>query len=274
MSHWMAGGRWQGRLRELAARAGQAASVAALAVVLGLQVSGQEPLRQAWKPQECGGSSVTEPERKEEERETADWQEPVREELEIVWQLPEMPNGCEIASLAMVLNWAGTEADKMELWENYVPALEVRATQNGLLGGDPEEYYIGDATSRNMGWYCFEEPLRETAEAFLDDRGVRFRVEASAGLGRSALESYLDQEIPVIVWVTQEYEAPELSERSWTMEDGSIYIPWSNLHCVVVYGRTGESYQVADPLRGFQSVESGRFWESFQSIGAHALVIW
>lgn len=41
--------------------------------------------------------------------------------VENILQTPELPNGCEITSAAIVLNYLGFDIDKVTLAENYLP---------------------------------------------------------------------------------------------------------------------------------------------------------
>lgn len=131
------------------------------------------------------------------------------------WQEPQLPNGREVTSLAMLLGWAGYPVDKLELYEGYLPRQEFTETLDGdLIGGDPERVYVGDATSQRGGWYCLEGPLVEAGNAYLQDQGSSWRVEAVSGLSQRQLNGYLDSDIPVIVWVTLDYTPPVDSVRN------------------------------------------------------------
>lgn len=74
-------------------------------------------------------------------------------------------------------------------------------------------------------------------------------------------------------WVTRDYAPVERTTRyGWQLPDGSWYYPCDNLHCVVVAGMADGCYQVADPLDGWQQVDSGTFWASFSAMGSRALI--
>ena len=61
-------------------------------------------------------------------------------EVTLQLQEPQLPNGCEVTSLAMVLGWAGYPVDKLELYEGYLPRQDFTETPEGWkLGGNPEE---------------------------------------------------------------------------------------------------------------------------------------
>lgn len=94
------------------------------------------------------------------------------------------------------------------------------------------------------------------------------------GLEQSQLKALLEEGTPLVVWITQEYEEPAYRESfTWTLPDSTQYIPYDNLHCVVVVGTEGDAYRVADPIRGWQSVDQEVFWKSFDGMGRRAVTV-
>lgn len=195
--------------------------------------------------------------------------------LELLMQRPLLPNGCEAASTAMLLNWAGAPAAMDELFFEYFPHKSFVSTGGDRFGPDPETAYAGDASSEQGGWYCFEGAAAEGANAFLAARGSPYRARALHGLAREALGEYLDAGVPLAMWVTRGYEEPRFSSSfSWVLPDGSRYIPYANLHCVVLAGRAENGLlRIADPLEGWQTVEPETFWQSFEAMGGRAVAI-
>ena len=186
--------------------------------------------------------------------------------LSLIYQYPELPNGCEVTSLAMLLKWAGYPIDKIELAENYLPKEDFAHTDSERLGPDPSQTYAG-------GWYCFEGPAIYAGNAWLMEQGSSFQAVSLTGLTQKALEDYLDLGIPLAVWVTLNYAPPKSSSFRWTLPDGTRYTPYSNLHCVVLAGWNGDDYQIADPINGWQKVSPALFWNSFDAIGCRAVAI-
>ena len=67
--------------------------------------------------------------------------------------------------------------------------------------------------------------------------------------------------VPVAVWVTMDYAPPAYSDSyTWILPDGEEYVPYTNLHCVVLTGEEYGQYRVADPINGWQTVEKETFW--------------
>lgn len=193
--------------------------------------------------------------------------------VELVYQNPELPNGCEVTSLAMALGAAGYPADKLTLYLDYLPKADF--SYDGVLryGPNPEKWYVGDAADLKGGWYCFESPVIQAANRWLDERGSASRARSVTGLSRDELDRCAGDGVPLVAWVTLGYDRPRYSEFSWTLEDGTQYQPYSNLHCVVLAGTQDGQYWVADPLNGFTSVDKDVFWDSFSAMGCRAVVI-
>ncbi len=193
--------------------------------------------------------------------------------VELVYQNPELPNGCEITSLSMALGAAGYPADKLTLYRDYLPKGDFSYDGALCYGPNPEKWYVGDAADLKGGFYCFETPIIQAANGWLDERGSASRARSVTGLSRETLNRYAEDGVPLVAWVTLGYAQPQYSEFSWTLEDGTQYQPYSNLHCVVLAGTQDGQYRIADPLNGFVLVEKNVFWDSFSAMGCRAVVI-
>ena len=85
----------------------------------------------------------------------------------LMLQNPELPNGCEVTSLAMALAAAGYPADKTALFTGYMPSEPFAVLDGVRYGPDPETAYAGDAASARGGWYCFEGPVIEAGSRWV-----------------------------------------------------------------------------------------------------------
>lgn len=191
----------------------------------------------------------------------------------LIRQNPELPNGCEVTSMAMALGAAGCPVDKLTLY-GCLPREPILEGAGGRFGPDPEQAYAGDAADKTGGWYCFEGPVVEAANRWLEAQGSPLRAEAVTGLSRVELEGYAGDGTPLVCWVTLNYGQPQRSESyTWLLQDGTVYRPYRNLHCVVLVGMEDEQYRVADPLSGDTQVEADRFWDSFSVMGRRAAAV-
>jgi uncharacterized protein YvpB len=128
-------------------------------------------------------------------------------DVPIIAQNPELNNGCEITSLAMLLQYAGVNADKMTLSEEIkkdkTPLLH---DENGNIKqwGNPNEGFVGDITGKNDGFGVYQEPMIELMEQYMPGRSVDLSKQPFESLIKS-----IDEGHPVIVWVTAEFKAPK-----------------------------------------------------------------
>lgn len=193
--------------------------------------------------------------------------------VELILQNPELPNGCEVTSLAMVLSGAGCPADKLALYRDYMPKADFSQAEGRCYGPNPERWYVGDAEDRIGGWYCFQGPVVQAANGWLDHCGSSLRAQDLTGLSRTELERYAQAGTPLVVWVTLRYAAPQYSEFFWVLEDGAVYRPYRNLHCVVLAGVQNGQYKIADPINGMEQVDKEIFWDSFSAMGCRAVSV-
>lgn len=191
----------------------------------------------------------------------------------IIYQHPELPNGCEITSLAMLLTWAGYPVNKVELSANYLPKQDFSCSDDVRYGPDPNQAFAGDPSSYD-GWYCLEGPILKAGNAYLYDQNSPAHAVSRSGLSREELEQCLDEGIPLAVWVTLDYTTPQTREASlWYLPDGSGYVPYINLHCVVLAGWDGGSYRIANPINGWQTISPDVFWNCFDAMGRRAVAV-
>ena len=182
-----------------------------------------------------------------------------------VLQNPELPNGCEAASLAALLKYKGVPADKLDLAYGYIPRGDIEETTDGRTGPDPELAYAGDPAA-GLGFYCFAQPVAQGANAYLAAQGSALRAADITGVTGQGLLQYLRGGDPVIVWITKDLSAPRTGGCTWLLADtGETYVPYANLHCVVLAGWDGDS----GPGRGVCGDSGpGAGWDGIRTPGA------
>lgn len=195
--------------------------------------------------------------------------------VQLVFQNPELPNGCEVTSLAMLLTAAGADVDNTTLWyDGYLESQGFSFSGGIRQGPDPEIAYAGDAASSSGGWYCLEQPILRAGNAWLRAKHSAREMLSLTGMYQTELDEYAQREIAVVAWVTRDYEAPKYNQAfGWALPSGEWYTPYNNLHCVVVTGLSGNSYLIADPINGWQTVEKEQFWYSFDAMGRLAVTV-
>lgn len=188
-------------------------------------------------------------------------------------QEPALPNGCEAASLASVLDYYGLQADMLDLAYGYIPRQDFyQAADGSRIGPNPETAYPGDPAS--LGFYCFAGALCEGANTYLQKAGSSLRAYDVTGITEAGLAEYLAAGTPVIVWVTTDWQPPRAASFTWLLEEtGEAYTPYANLHCLVLTAMGETKCKTADPLRGEQTVEKQVFLDIFAQVGSRAVVV-
>ncbi len=189
-------------------------------------------------------------------------------EVSAILQNPELPTGCEITSLTMVLNWLGYPVDKVDMARKYLP-------HDGITGVDsPFDMFIGDP-EKEYAYGCYPPVIVHTANAWLSDQ-KNYRIHAINYTG-STLDELFDymykEQTPVLVWVTQNLAEPYENEP-WIIDGQKI--TWiSPNHCVVLYGYNEKTKKVfvADPLVGNVIYDRRVFEVRYEEMGEKAVVI-
>lgn len=198
--------------------------------------------------------------------------ESVQLNVEKILQNPELPNGCEATSLTIALNYLGVPAEKTSIAYNYVPNTPFFIDAGRYYAPDPAEEYAGDPAS-SLGFYCLESPIIQGANRYLSEAGSRLKAVDLTNATLDTLKEYLNREIPVIFWCTQDYsdKATYHDNFFWYLPDNSLYKPYSNLHCIVLSGYNGESFTVCDPLKGILTLSQDDVLAGYRALGSHAV---
>lgn len=201
--------------------------------------------------------------------------------VDVMRQNPELPNGCEITALTMLLRQRGYDVDKLTMADKYLPRqlFTKEETAGGEepkeIGGDPEKVYCGDPAEKEDGFYCFQGPIIEAANAYLADEGSPLTAVDMSGAPESALVGMLDQGTPVMIWCTLKMDDLRRStKKSWTIsETGEEYVPYSNLHSMVLVGYNDYYFYLNDPLQGLVTCPRYMVMNAFNQLGSRAVIL-
>lgn len=186
-----------------------------------------------------------------------------RLDVENIAQNPELPNGCEITSAAIVLNYLGFSVDKVTLSNEYLPM--------GFphWAVDPDEAFMGNPADPTS-FYCQPGPVVEAVNAYLAEIGAGYEAVDISGESVGELYDWVANGTPVVVWVTRMFESPRYSD-SFLLPDGSW--PYSNSHCMVLTGYDTENCYLDDPMLEVSQVDGSLFAQRYEERGQYALVI-
>jgi len=180
-----------------------------------------------------------------------------------ILQKPELPNGCEVVSLSIVLSHYGFPIFPLDLYNNYMPKAPYK-------NGNPRYYYIGDATGVGLG--CYAPCVVTTGNDYLAEQGSELKAYDVSGHPFEHYESYIERGIPVIIWGTVEMNAND--KLCWEGILGGQYVNWhAYSHCLVLIGYTESTYVFCDPLVGIVEYGKQAVSDSFNIMHNQACII-
>jgi uncharacterized protein YvpB len=164
-------------------------------------------------------------------------------DIPVIAQNPELKNGCEVTSLAMLLQHAGHSVDKMTLARQVKKDPERIVQQNGDIKkwGDPAEGFVGDMTGKKKGFAVYNKPLEELLRHYMGERTVNLTGESYETLLDSVAAGY-----PVVIWATGDFTPPTEWEY-WDSDGKQIVVPFDE-HAVLLVGYDETYAYVNDPL--------------------------
>jgi uncharacterized protein YvpB len=177
----------------------------------------------------------------------------------LIYQMPELPRGCEVTSLAMLLNAHGIGATKMGL-----------ADEIAKVGfpGDPNTGFVGNMYNfSKSGYGVYHSPiynlLTNYTDLALDITGCDF----------DDLLYFLGNGMPVWVVTNSTYrELPSSEFRYWNLDTGTIRITYRD-HSVLAVGYDQNYIYINDPLGSADWVTRENFRKAWVQMGSQAVTI-
>ena len=183
----------------------------------------------------------------------------------LIQQLPELDRGCEVTSLAMMLQYAGVSVDKMKLASEIK---KVNFLDDGIKG-NPNEGFVGNIyTFSESGYGVYHGPLFQLAKKYLPNQAVDL-----TGKGIEEIYKRVKAGQPVVMITNATYAPLEEDEFStWETNSGDVSITY-NEHCVVLVGYDKESVYIRDPLNDSLDVKVPRenFEQAWIQMGSQAV---
>ena len=195
-------------------------------------------------------------------------------DFDIIEQYTELPTGCEITAMTMVLNYYGYQVNKVTMALDYMPKVQAefyRSEDGRLMGPDLENFFVGDPTEET-GYICGTGAIVTAANAYLTDVGSDMTAVAMKNAQPEELYDLIDQGTPVVIWCTINME-DRAETDSWYREDGT-YMEWStNDHGAVLIGYDEDTVTVADPIYSRITVSRVQFEKIFAERGGQCVIL-
>lgn len=185
-------------------------------------------------------------------------------------QYPELPRGCEVTSLAMLLQGTGVNVDKMDLAKKIQKDPTPYKKVNGkTYFGHPNDGFIGDMYSYDRpGLGVYHTPIKKLAEEFQPNQ-----IKDLTGTDFSEIQIYLSLGAPVWIITNTKYE--KLSSdyfEKWQTPKGEISITYKE-HSVLITGYDEKFIYFNDPISGEKNKKINKkdFLDAWIQMGRQAI---
>jgi len=189
----------------------------------------------------------------------------------MVRQYPELPRGCEVTTLTMLLRHHDIDADKMNLAkEVQKDATPYKVEGDNVHFGNPHKGFVGSMYDLSQpGYGVYNEPIEQLAKQFAGDR-----VENFSGESFYKILEHLNEDRPVWVITNTTYKKlPKEYFQTWQTPDGPELITMKE-HSVLVTGYDREFIYFNDPISGKNKKAPIKdFREAWVQMGKQAITI-
>lgn len=190
----------------------------------------------------------------------------------LVEQLPELPRGCEVTSLCMLLAYHDIHADKSILAEEVKRNPATFERKDGkVYFGNPHNGFVGDMYAFDTpGLGVYHKPIAELAKEYAENKTVL----DFTGEDFDSIKEQLSMERPVWVIINSHYQKlPDSQFQTWHTEDGPIEITYRQ-HSVLVTGYDDEYVYFNDPLNYHHKADIKHFEDAWIQMGQQAITIY
>lgn len=181
-----------------------------------------------------------------------------------------MPNGCEVVSLAMVLSRYLPDISAHEISEKYLPRKNLPVYRDGIyFADDPTYYFIGNPADKGYG--IFAPGLAKAAQDTVDAYKLDKTVYDISGCSEDELFKNITDGYPVIVWITMNLAPVKWGTiASWHLPNGKLYRWPSPMHCAVLVDFTDTNVTLYDPTYGIDEYDRNLFIQRWDELGAYS----
>ncbi|GGB61503.1 hypothetical protein GCM10011409_43420 [Lentibacillus populi] len=196
--------------------------------------------------------------------------ESVRLKAPLIGQLPELPRGCEVTSLAMLLAYHDIHVDKLELAKRVKrDPTPYKKTEEGIHFGNPNEGFVGDMYSFSTpGLGVYHKPVTELAMDYAGERVLDF-----SGQDFTEIINQLNHDRPIWVIINAAYKKlPKNQFITWQTKDGPVNVTMRE-HSVLITGYDQDYIYFNDPLKRNKKAPIEEFKAAWIQMGKQAITI-
>lgn len=180
-------------------------------------------------------------------------------------QLPDLPNGCEVTSLSMLLNYYDIDVSKLELSSNIK---HVSSFIGNDYRGNPHVGFVGYMSIKNAGWCVYNEPLYNVARKYTK------RIRNYSGNDFIRVLKLVSKGHPVMIITTLKFDHVN-DMQTWQTKQGKVNVtPFSHACVITGYNKKKRIVYVNDPY-GVKNkkVDLKKIEASYNQQGKQALYV-
>ena len=181
-------------------------------------------------------------------------------------QFPDLPNGCEVVSLYLMLKYYNVNVD-LETLVNELPKGDApNIVDDKIIGGNPEVEYLGDPhLSGGKGYGVYEKPIIELANKY--KKGMK----DITGTSLSNVLKIVNKGNPVQVWASVNMKNTKVC-ITWETIEGNKVSWMCGLHSLVIIGFTYNQVITSDPYTGtIKYYDMNQFEKMYNQYGKRAI---
>ena len=191
----------------------------------------------------------------------------------LIPQLPELPRGCEVTSLAMLLRYRGIEVSKIKLAQEVKrdPTPYSKDSNGRIQYGNPYDGFVGDMYDmKKNGYAVYHGPIVELAQEYCGEKAIDL-----TGIQFEDILYFVEQGNPV--WIITNSTYNSLSDEyfeMWHTPTGIVKVT-KKLHSVVITGFNKDKIYINDPLSNNKNraVNRKSFQLAWEQMGNQAMTI-
>ncbi|MGN1411030.1 MAG: C39 family peptidase [Oscillospiraceae bacterium] len=190
------------------------------------------------------------------------------------------PTGCESVSTTTVLQYYGIDITVDDFIEKHLEKAELKVigykkgNERILSSEHPNDAFIGNPKSAS-GLGCYERTITNAINSVLKEKDLEdfFKVEYHRDLTINDIKNYLDNDVPVIVWATQNMVPSEEGLKWYINGTDTIFQYMRNEHCLVAIGYDKDNIYFNDSLVGRIAYPTDLFLDRYTQMNTRTVTV-
>lgn len=191
----------------------------------------------------------------------------------LINQYPELPRGCEVTSLTMLLRYNNINVSKMILAQEIKKdsTAYYRDEKGRIYYGNPYDGFVGDMYNiKNNGYGVYHDPIAELAEKYAGDQVIDL-----TGIEFDEMMYFLKLGSPIWVITNATYKSLDDSYFEIWHTPSGIVKTTNKLHAVIITGVDENNVYINDPLSKRPNIALNKddFKNAWEQMGHQAITI-